>query len=200
MVLLRHYVAGDSESPVQSLNEFDACQSSTCSAVSIGAPLAQFQCLEDADVFEGLMPYVCHVKPKAQFDKLKNKEYNTIAASWTFHQMFDGLNTTDLETGENNLPLVTIKPLKTEIREEMVGDPPRKWKKVEVELEYRDSVFAKRIALKPGSTKISDTKWKTFVHVEDAKNFCECLEWKNADTCRKWMQADQFDQCAKNRD
>lgn len=199
-----HYVAEDSESPMQSLDEFDACQSSIFSVVSISTPLAQFQSFEDMDTLRGFntlrgfKPYICLIKPKAKFDNTKHEEYNKVAASWPFHQMFDGLNTYDLETGENNLPLVAIKPLKTSIREENVGEPPRKRKRVEVELEYRDSEFAQKIVLKPGSTRISDVKWKSFVHVDDEKKFCECLEWKNDDTRRKWMQADEFDESVKN--
>lgn len=197
-VLLCHCVAEDSESPMQSLNEFDACQSSIFSVVSISTPLAQFQSFEDMDTLRGFKPYICLIKPKAKFDNIKHEEYNKVAASWPFHQMFDGLNTYDLETGENNLPLVAIKPLKTSIREENVGEPPRKRKRVEVELEYRNSEFAQKNVLKPGSTRISDVKWKTFVHVDDEKKFCECLEWKNDDTRRKWMQADEFDESLKN--
>ena len=34
-VRLSHYVAGHSESPMHSLDEFDACKSSTCSVVSL---------------------------------------------------------------------------------------------------------------------------------------------------------------------
>jgi hypothetical protein len=199
-VRLSHYAAGDSESPVQSLDEFDACKSSTCSVVSLDAPLVQFQSFEDRDTLRGYRPYVCHVKPKAKFEALKNKEYNTIAASWHFHQMFDGLNTEDLKTGEHDLPLLAVRPLKTEIKEEMVGEPARKRTRVGVELEFRDPEYGNNITLKPGSTKISDTKWKTFVHVKDEKIFCECLEWKNNHTRKKWMQADQFDQITKDRD
>ena len=192
-VLLTHYVAGDSESPIQSLAEFDASKSSTCSVVSSGTPLAQFQSLEDPDKFQDLNPYVCHIKPKARFEQLKDKEYNKIAASWPFHQMFDGMCTVDLNTGEQNLPLVAVMPLKTETKEEMIGEPATKRTRIGVELEFRNPHSANEILLKPGSTKISDTKWKTFVHVEDVDKFCECLEWKNKDTRKKWKQADQVD-------
>ena len=82
----------------------------------------------------------------------------------------------------------------------MVGEPARKRTRVGVELEFRDPQYANNIILKPGSTKISDTKWRTFVHVEDEKFFYECLDWKNSDTRKKWRQADQFDQIAKDRD
>ena len=70
-VLLSHYNAADSESPVQSLDEFDACQTSVGTAVSYGTPLAQLQSIEDSSSFLGLKPYICRIKPKAKFDKLK---------------------------------------------------------------------------------------------------------------------------------
>lgn len=200
-VKLLHYDHADYDSPLQSLAQFDACRlsPSTCSGASLSTPLAQFQSLEDIGALTGLRPYICHVKPKAKFLEIKNKEYNQIAASWYFHQMFDGLNTVDVKTGEENLPLVAVSPL-TETKEEMVGDPPRKRTRVGLELEFRDSNNARLIVLKNGSTQISDTKWKTFVHVEDADRFRECLEWKNEYTRSKWKDADKFDEEAKYRD
>ena len=67
-------------------------------------------------------------------------------------------------------------------------------------MEYRDSTLAKFVTLKDGSTRISDTKWKTYVHVEDAKKFCKYLEWKNKDTRKQWTEVDQFDDYVMNRD
>ena len=66
---------------LHSLDEFDACKSSTCSVVSLGAPLVQFQNLEEKDTLQGFRPYVCHVKPKARFEVLEDKE--SIAPSAT---------------------------------------------------------------------------------------------------------------------
>jgi hypothetical protein len=199
-VRLSHYDVGDSESPVQSLEEFDACKSSVTSAISNNTPLAQLQSIEDMSAFQALKPYICHIKPKAKFDHLKNDPNNRLAASWPFHQMFDGLNTVDSISGHPNIPMVAVVPVPSEMKEEMVGEPSVKRKRVEIELEYRESALAKCITLKDGSTKMSDTRWKTFVHVEDASKFCKYLEWKNEDTRKQWNEVDQFDEYVLNRD
>lgn len=199
-VLLCHYNAGDYESPVGSLEEFQGCPSSVDSTVSLSGHFAQLQSIEDLSTFDFCKPYGCHIKPR-RFKALENNENNKLAASWTpFHQCYDGLRTEDTKTGHQNLPLLAIKPLEdSEIKEEMIGNPPIKRRRVEVEVEYRSTEIAERIHLKEGSTKISDLKWKTFVHVEDSKTLCECLKWKYDDTLKKWGEADRFDEDAMNR-
>jgi hypothetical protein len=193
-VWLSHYDVGDS---VQSL---EACKSSVTSAISNSTPLAQLQSIEDMSAFQALKPYICHIKPKGKFDHLKNDPNNKLAASWLFHQMFDGLNTVDGISGRPNIPVVAVVPVPSELKEEMVGEPSVKRKRVEIELEYRDSALAKCISLKDGSTKLSDTRWRTFVHVEDANKFSKYLEWKNEDTRKQWNEVDQFDEYMLNRD
>jgi hypothetical protein len=110
------------------------------------------------------------------------------------------MNTVDLKTGQPNLPLLALKPMEdNEIKEEMIGTPPIKRRRVEIEVQYRSPEIASRIHLKDGSIKISDLKWKTYVHVEDPKTLCECLTWKYKNTVKKWQEADKFDQDAMNR-
>ena len=199
-VLLCHYNAGDSESPVGSLKEFHGCPSSVDSTVSLSGHFAQLQSIEDMSTFTLCKPYSCHIKPR-RFKALENDENNKLAASWTpFHQCYDGLKTEDTKTGHLNLPLLALNPLEDiEIKEEMVGSPPIKRRRVEIEVEYRSTEVAESIQLKEGSTKISDLKWKTFVHVEDPKTLCECLKWKYNDTIKKWKEADKFDEDSMNR-
>lgn len=198
-VLLSHYVACASESPVQSLEEFAGCPSSVESTISLSGNFAQLQSVEKPSVFTYASPYACHIKPR-RFTEVEHNENNKLAASWTpFHQFFNGLKTRDIKTGHLNLPLIALKPLEDGIIEEMIGDPLVKRRRVEIEIEYRDPDVAKGIDLKEGSTKISDVKWKTFVHVEDPQTLCKCLKWKYNHTVKKWKEADQFDQYAMDR-
>lgn len=81
--------------------------------------------------------------------------------------MFDGMNTCDPVSGQSNIPLVALNLLGTPTKEEIVGDPLAKRKRVEIEVEFRHVINAEMVTLKQGSTRISDTKWKTFVHVQD---------------------------------
>mmetsp|Transcript_7555 Transcript_7555/g.14809 ORF Transcript_7555/g.14809 Transcript_7555/m.14809 type:complete len:418 (+) Transcript_7555:469-1722(+) len=186
-VFLNHYVASDEESPMSSLSEFKTAVSS-CPTVDIGSDseLVHFQCLEKPEYFASVNAYQLHIKDKAKFRDLRNNPNNLLAGSWTpFHQHFDGLNT------PGNLPQVAVR-FEQVVGEEIVGDERTKRHRVEVALEFRDSASERIMAprLKNGSTKISECEWRTFVHVLDATEFKDCLEWKHADTKRKWMDFD----------
>ena len=110
-----------------------------------------------------------------------------------FHDFFDGMMTIDQKSGEEDIPLFAIKPPeRRDFKEELVGSPPLKRKRVEVVIECRDDRFGDHVCkrLKMGSEKVSDTQFKTFVHVSDADMFCDCLEWKYMAACKRWKAAD----------
>ena len=75
-----------------------------------------------------------------------------------------------------------------------------KTEKVEVVIECRDDRFGDHVSkrLKMGSEKVSDTQFKTFVHVSDADMFCDCLEWKYMAACKRWKAADADDSVCIN--
>ena len=93
--------------------------------------------------------------------------------------------TVDPITQQSNLPLVAIKPLE-EVREEHVGSPQMKRQRVEVELEFRTKEIAETLAFKDGSNRMTNTVWKSFIHVEDAKTCQTCLNWKYKKTKKAW--------------
>ena len=41
-----------------------------------------------------------------------------------------------------------------------------------------------------GTEKVSGTLFKTFVHVENATTFCDCLDWKYKHVCNIWREID----------
>ena len=188
-VRLEQYVGSEYESPIQSLEEFSGVRSvhSSLSMDSCSGPLAQFQCLEVIN--SNTFPYRCHIKPKSKFKLLASNESNMIAASWLFHQYFDGLNTQDVVSGMQNVPLIALKAdPHEEPKDEVVGTPPQKRARVSLLLECRSSDVHTDIGtlLKTGSERVSDLVWKTFIHVSDAKTFCDCLDWKYKETHRMW--------------
>ena len=191
------YDASESESPFQSLEEFSSVrslQSSSLSVSSVASPLALFQSLEELN--PNIRPYRCHIKPQSQFKNLKDNESNILACSWLFHQYLDGVNTEDSVSGESDVPLVAVKAdPDEEPTDEMVGEPPQKRKRVSLLLECRSSTVDTSISslLKFGSTRVNSTAWKTFVHVQDAKTFCDCLDWKYKHTHKKWESLDAAD-------
>jgi hypothetical protein len=185
-VFLSDYVANDWESPMSSLADFRAGVSS-CQTVSVCTEndLVQFQCLENPLCFASLGAYRLHIKDKAKFKILKDNPNNLLAGSWTpFHQFFDGLNTPE------NLPQVAIRYVQDK-GQELVGDESKRFR-VEIALEFRDSAAAELMAprLKTGSSKLNQLEWLTFVHVENAYEFKQCLDWKYQDTTNKWKAFD----------
>ena len=195
-VQLSHYTATESYSPVQALEEL--CSVSTSgshvSVLSSDNPVAQFQCMEGPEVFSLSRPIKCHIKPQSGFEEfVNNDDNNLLAVSRVFNDFFEGRRTIDPITGEDDLPLFAIKPPNSrEFKEELIGSPPLKRKRVEVLIECRDDTVGEKVCerLKTGSEKMSDTQFKTFVHVEDPNMFCDSLEWKYMDICKRWKAAD----------
>ena len=196
-VELAHYTATESDSPIQTLEELHRVPTSDShvSALSFGTPIAQFQCLERPEIFTHRQPVQCHIKPRKDFKRLVSNDNNQLGLSREFHDFFDGTITIDQKSGKNNVPLFAIKPPERgDFKEEVIGSPPLKRKRVEVVIECRDDTVGDKVSkhLKMGSKKMSGTQFKTFVHVEDAKMFCDCLEWKYKDTCKRWEEADTW--------
>ena len=96
-VFLSDYVAADTDSPMDSLANFKAAPASDSSAseVSVSNPLLPFQSLEKVECFGVLNAYKMHLKDKARFPSLAQKESNILLGSWHCHQYFDGLHTID---------------------------------------------------------------------------------------------------------
>ena len=195
-VLLSEYVPTDSESPIQTLEELAVVSSSEShvSAVSMNSPLAQLQSIERPEVFTHNRPIKCHIKPRKDFKELINNENNLLLMSRNFHDYFDGVMTADPETGNIDIPLIAIKPPeRRDFREELVGNPPLKRKRVEVVVECRDEAVGEvvRKQLKMGTEKLSDTQYKTHLHVAEPEIFCDCLDWKYKNACDIWKEVDE---------
>ena len=175
-VFLSDYDPDGSDSPIQDLGEFlgHPSASSDVSDISSSDLMAQFQSIEKPELFRKCMSYKLHLKSQAIFPNLATVESNMLVGSWTpLRQFLDGLRTVD------DLPQLAIKPLtKDEFEAVMVGEPPQKWQRVDLSLEFRDAVAAEIMAknLKVGSEKLSDTVWKTSVLVPNAEIFCDCLK------------------------
>lgn len=94
--------------------------------------MAKLQSIEHESNFQtGIKPYTCHIKPKAQFKTAANDENNKLAATWFFHQLFDGIM-----TGQSSLPLVALNPVGSATDGDIIGDPPAKRKRVDIEVEF----------------------------------------------------------------
>ena len=179
LLFLSEYDGEDYHSPVMSLEEFSAIplSHSSLSAVSATDPLAQFQSLEHP--VTGTRPYKCHIKDKSIFKDLSENENNLILGSGLFHQYFDGVMMEE-KSGAHDVPKIAIRADSDEqLRDESVGEPPVKQTRVSVLVECCTDDIAKQLGyfLKNGSEIVTKDVWKTFIHVQNSKVFCDCLEW-----------------------
>eukprot|EP00545_Synedropsis_sp_CCMP1620_P011822 CAMPEP_0119014332 /NCGR_PEP_ID=MMETSP1176-20130426/9529_1 /TAXON_ID=265551 /ORGANISM="Synedropsis recta cf, Strain CCMP1620" /LENGTH=352 /DNA_ID=CAMNT_0006967487 /DNA_START=22 /DNA_END=1080 /DNA_ORIENTATION=- len=183
-IMLQDYNPDDSESPCASLNDLHSYRLSVplTEAVEPDTPLARYQCIDKQ--LPGLMSYKCHLKDKAKFKKLQNNENNMLAASWSFHQMMDGLRTND------RLPMVAIS-VKSRGSHRSAAHANRV--AVTLLLEFREEAQASWFQGSQGATKIQGTNnWEVVAFVEDPQIFCDCVAWKHADTIQTWEAHQEF--------
>lgn len=185
-VRLHDYDPNCSDSPPVALSDLQASTASVDSTVDLHSEEYCFQRLEDEKVFAAFnsRPYIMHLKPQAAFPTLRKQSYNRLAATWVFHQNFDGLHTLD------QLPGLAVRAREDSSKDcpEVIAGQPRT--RVELLVEFRSAAAAESLHLKEGSTRIAPDQWATFVHVSDAARFRECLAWKYEQTRKAWRDAD----------
>jgi len=195
-VMLSHYKPTDSESPVQDSLDLQSATSSVDSTVGLQSEEFQFQRLEHAQAFIGgnSRAYTMHLKPQSEFKELRQEMFNRLAGTWLFHQNLDGLHTLDGHPG------LAIRPRFDPSHDISQVVDGQERTRVEVLIEFRSEAFSKNVQLKDGSSRISPSEWASYVHVEDAKKFRECLDWKYASTKSTWREVDEGCRCAGGQD
>jgi hypothetical protein len=188
-VFYHHYNGPESDSPMQTLEDFTGSHaSSSTDALAKEDDLVKYQSLESPDCFQVFDACKMHIKDKALFKDLKRDPNNLIAGSWTpFHQAFDGMGT------HGKIPKVAIR-FERAHSEQILLSETKKRQRVDVALEFQNEQVERLVAprLKQGSSKnpLKDLEWLSFVHVEDPHIFQECLDWKYEETKRKWKVHD----------
>ena len=185
-VFLHDYSGADSESPMSSLDQFRALSISSSSDTQAATDdILKYQSFESPECFQILGAYQMHIKDKAHCSQaLKNNSNNLIAGSWTpFHQFFDGLRIVD------GIPKLAVKFLQI-TTEQIIVPGGSKRQRVDVALEFQDEEAAKIFVprLKQGTKRDTNLSWHSFLHVENATIFQECLQWKYRDTTEKWKE------------
>jgi hypothetical protein len=172
-----------SESPCQALGELYSYRLSVpvTEDVEPTTDLAQYQRLDK--FMPGLAHYKCHLKSKAKFKHLLNDESNMVAASWPFHQMLDGLHTTE------SIPLVVLSVINSA---EFSSAAHGNRYSVTLKVKFRDKACASSFAAIDMAKRLDDTTWETVVHVLDKETFLECVAWKYADTKEQWRLHDEL--------
>lgn len=184
-ILLRDYDASEAEdSPCTSLAHFRGLPTSLpTEPVALVEPLYKYQSIESDATFVARNPYKLHIKDKSRFRALRDNENNMFAGSWTFHQLFDGLNTTE----GHLIPLMAIKWIRCDSNATSFLDGESRFK-VELQIEFFTEAAETDLkgSLKQGSTRVSEKKWGVFVHVSDPKTFKECIDWKYEQAVQIW--------------
>ena len=123
------------------------------------------------------------MKNKSKFKKLQNDENNIVAASWTFHQLLDGLNT------EEGIPLVKLS-VKSASDHRIASQGNRFSVTLNLEFFYEENAFA--FAGNEGAKKVDELNWETVIFVKDKDQFQKCVEWKYGDTTIAWEKHRRF--------
>lgn len=180
--LLSLYNPQDFESPCNSLNELKSYHWSVplTEMIENDTPLAQYQSLDRH--MAKLNHVKCHLHDKAKNKKLQNDENNMIAASWPFHQMMDGIATTE------KIPTLRLSFISASDHTLAVHDNRYE---VSVGIEFRDAASASNYQPPTGAIKVDALNWRTVVYVKNKETFKTCLEWKHNSTTMVWNKIDQ---------
>lgn len=153
-------------------------------AVSGTSPLYEWQSFEDPGEIPN--PYECHVYPRDK--RGSGHTDNLIAASWSFHQLFDGLK---LEFPPK-VPGLVVDFVRADGSFQEASDGTRY--KVDVRIRFFDDVHNVRLrknfvdSLKAKSKVNADGSIETFVHVLNVNDFRTNLELKKALTEGMWRK------------
>lgn len=200
-VSLHHYDPEESESPLQTLEDLPGSRASSVGTnISSTNPIVLHQSIEKPSEFMVLRAQKCHIKARSKCrESEKLNPNNLMGATIHLHKFFDGLGTIDPVTGEEDIPLVAIKPLGV-TGYGIVGEPPKTRKILELEVEFRHITIADTVNLKEGSIKINDLKYKTSILVEDAEKCRNFFNWTYDKTKKKWKEVDTTQEEMMNRD
>ena len=182
-IRLRDYVPNESESQCQSINQLHSYRLSVpvTEAVDPTTELAKYQSIDK--LLPHLKHYKWHLKNKSKFKKLQNDENNIVAASWTFHQLLDGLNT------EEGIPLVKLSVKSTS--DHRIASQGNRFS-VTLNLEFFYQENASAFAGNEGARKVNELNWETVIFVKDKDQFQKCVEWKYEDTTMAWEKHRRF--------
>lgn len=161
-------------------------RSTTMKMIPNNSPLCQWQTIEDPSRFSNW--YECHVLPKSMGGSKSSN--NLLAASWAFHQLFDGLVLdVDLPPGVPGLVAEFVDADGTSVD---ASDGTRY--KVSIRLRFLDDVHNLELKdnllnrLKDGSEINDDGSVDTFVHVLDILRFKTNLRVKQMVTEGLWEE------------
>ncbi|CAB9524150.1 expressed unknown protein [Seminavis robusta] len=145
----------------------------------LDSPLKTYQAIERAAWLSSVGAYKLHLKDKAlpEFKKLRYDDNNLLAASWTFHQFFDGLNLPDTP---HRVPQVAVKPLRPATERHIFNDGERRLRiDVQVECFTQKAANTLRPYIPDGGTTVA-------IYAQNADILWECLQWKYDDSIAKW--------------
>eukprot|EP00980_Cylindrotheca_fusiformis_P024613 scaffold12169_cov132-Cylindrotheca_fusiformis.AAC.1 len=182
-IRLQDYDPRESESPCQTLDQLHSYRLSVpvTEPVEPSAPLVRYQSIDK--LVPHICHYKCHLKDKAKFKSLQNDENNMVAASWQFHQMMDGLNTTE------GIPLVALSvKAASEQRNAAYDNRYAVTLLLEFYYEHLTAVFV----AKESARRVNSSSWETVVYVCDKTEFEKCIVWKFNDTQKKWEEHRAF--------
>jgi hypothetical protein len=180
-IFYKHYLATDNnDSPSMSLDDVIEADSNTQVSISSGL-FCHLQAIENERVLIafGSKWYKCHLISKSEksgkYAEYKGHVDNFIYGSWNFHQLLDGLNTSD--------GIGVVIRFESMLGREEVQAKNGRFEhryKVSVIVEFRSAdlaaVFQPRVT--DGTERLDDCKFRSFLYVTDPAVLKICLDRK----------------------
>ena len=178
------------DSPCTSLADFKGFSIALVTEpAELDSPLKKYQSIESVAWISSVGAYKLHLKDKAlpEFKALRYDDNNLLAASWTFHQFFDGLNLPDTP---HRVPQVAVNPLRRAEEHHLFPDGERRLRiDAQVECFTEKAANALRPFLPDGGSIVphsNRSKWTVAIYALNADILWDCLLWKYNDSVSKW--------------
>ena len=176
---LRVYSRDYDEAATDSPDPSTGVKSSTvASNFAESSPMVKFQSIQRQAFVSGGEAEKCHIVPKCQLETPveKSNPNNMFALSPDFHKLFDGKI--------NVIPKMRISVVDEEVTQRVPVGRVGVALKVEFTEDWVGQTYG--VFLKEGSTRISDTEFRTWVSVEDPEDFANNIRIKYDITTARW--------------
>lgn len=181
-VLQRHYVSKEECSDGYSIAITSYTHITAMTTIDFELELTMIES-KNLSEFCGLKCYKCQLMSQSDHPEERDNPNNILWMSWSTHQRFDGLHTTN----DHLVPQIAISYVDRSNEIEVLGNEERERVEIAIECENDMILGVMRERVKSGMQVDEVTKKiYTYVYVKDAKDFERCLTHKYNETMFIW--------------
>lgn len=180
--VFRHdYDEAQTDSPDGTASQSEAASSVVASNFSSSREIVRYQSIEKPEYVSGGEAEKCHIVPKCDLETEEEKkdENDMLSMSGNYHKLYDG--------NKKVVPKMRLSVVNGEGLETTQQVPPGRhlvWIQVDFSMEWVGQAYGG--FLKAGSKRVSDTKFYTWVCVENRQDFANNMRIKYDITSKRW--------------